>query len=94
MITHTPEEDKVTHILFFGGKEASERWETLKEQLKENEQKSPDKVFKLFANSFEKSSSHWQAKDEYLGDIKQGKHQTTAELDIYIKDLVHRYQFE
>ena len=52
-----------------------------------------DTVFKAFANSFEKSSSHWQAIDEYLYDIKQSKHQTTAELDIYIKDLIRRCQF-
>ena len=84
----------MTHILFFGGKEASERWEALKDQLEEQEQSDTTKVFKLFANSFEKSSSHWQARDEYLGDIKQTKHQTTAELDIYIKDLVRRCQFK
>ena len=52
-----------------------------------------DTVFKAFANSFEKSSSHWQARDEYLSDIKQDKNQTTAELDIYIKDLIRRCQF-
>ena len=28
--------------------------------------------------------------DEYLSDIKQDKNQTTAELDIYIKDLIRR----
>ena len=49
-------------------------------------------VFKAFANSFEKSPSHWQARDEYLSDIKQTNHQTMAELDIYIKDLI-RCQF-
>ena len=53
-----------------------------------------DTVFKAFANSFEKSSSHWQARDEYLSDIKQTKHQTTAQLDIYIKDLIRRCQEE
>ena len=40
---------------------------------------------------------HWQARDEYLSDIKQGKQgkqQTTAELDIYIKNLVRRCQFK
>ena len=42
---------------------------------------------------FEKSSSHWWARDEYLSDIKQDKNQTTAELDIYIKDLIRRCQF-
>ena len=52
-----------------------------------------DTVFKAFTNSFEKSSSHWQARDEYLSDIKQSKHQTMAELDIYIKDLIRRCQF-
>ena len=52
-----------------------------------------DTVFKAFANSFEKSSSHWQARDEYLSDIKQDKNQTTVELDIYIKDLIRRCQF-
>ena len=35
-----------------------------------------------------------QARDEYLGDIKQTKQQTTAELDLYIKDLVRRCQFK
>ena len=30
---------------------------------------------------------------EYLSDIKQDKNQTTAELDIYIKDLIRRCQF-
>ena len=41
MITHTPAEDKVTHILLFGCKEASERWATLKDQLHDTGQKNP-----------------------------------------------------
>ena len=93
-IAHTPKEDRVMHILFFGGQEASERWETLKDQLVGDDDKNADKVFQAFADSFEKSSSHWQARDEYLGDIKQTKQQTTAELDLYIKDLVRRCQFK
>ena len=93
-IAHIPKEDRVTHILFFGGQEATERWETLKEQLDEDDQKNSNKVFQAFADSFEKSSSHWQARDEYLSDIKQTKQQTTAELDLFIKDLVRRCQFK
>ena len=93
-IAHTPKEDRVTHILFFGGQEASERWETLKDQLEGDDEKNANKVFQAFAHSFEKSSSHWQARDEYLGDIKQTKQQTTSELDLYIKDLVWRCQFK
>ena len=93
-VAHTVEEAKVDTILFFAGQEASDRWETLKEQLTAEDQVKSEEVFKVFANSFEKSSSHWQARDEYLSDLKQGKQQTTAELDIYIKDLVRRCQFK
>ena len=93
MITSTPEAAKFTHILFYGCKEASQRWTALKDQVEETKQKDAETVFKAFANSFEESSNHWQARDEYLADIKQAKHQTTAELGIYIKDLVRRCQF-
>ena len=88
-----PQAAKVTHILFYGGKEASERWTALKDQVDQDKLDDAATVFKAFANSFKKSSSHWQARDEYLSDIKQTKHQTTAELDIYIKDLIRRCQF-
>ena len=88
-----PQAAKVTHILFYSGKEASERWTALTDQVHQTKLNDTDTVFKAFANSFEKSSSHWQARDEYLSDIKQTKHQTTGELDIYIKDLIRRYQF-
>ena len=64
----------------------------LKDQVEGNKDDS-DTVFKAFGNSFEKSGSHWQARDEYLSDIKQNKHQTMAELDIHIKDLIRRCQF-
>ena len=40
-----------------------------------------------------KAPVHWQAREEYLSDIKQDKNQTTAKLDIYIKDLIRRCQF-
>ena len=93
-VAHTPKEAQVDTILFFAGTEATDRWKTLREQMSAEDQASPDKVFKAFANSFEKSSSYWQAREEYLSDIKQNKQQTTAELDIYIKDLVRRCQFK
>ena len=52
---------KVTHIFFYGGKEASERWTALKDQVAEDKRMDAETEFKTFANSFEKSSSHWQA---------------------------------
>ena len=93
VIAGTPQIAKVTNILFYGGKEASERWTALKDQVDQHKLDDADTVFKAFANSFKKSSSHWQARDEYLSDIKQTNHQTTAEWDIYIKDLIRRCQF-
>ena len=36
MIAGTPNETKVTHILFYGGKEASEQWTALKDQVERN----------------------------------------------------------
>ena len=69
----TPQAAKVTHILFYSGKEASERWTSFKDQVAEDKIMDAETVFKAFANSFEKSSSHWQARDEYLADIKQAK---------------------
>ena len=63
----------------------------MKDQVEGNKD-DVDTVFKAFANSFEKSSSHWQARDEYLSDIKQTKNQTTAELDIYMDNRPVKFQ--
>ena len=63
MIASTAQATKVTHILFYGGKETSERWTALKDQVEEDKRNDAETVFKSFANSFKKSSSHWQAKD-------------------------------
>ena len=46
----------------------------MKDQVHEDKKIDAETVFKAFANSFEKSSSHWQARDAYLSDIKQAKH--------------------
>ena len=91
-VAHTKEEAKVDTIEN-SSLEATDRWKTLKEQMSAEDCKSSDKVFTALANSFEKSSSYWQAREEYLSDIKQSHQQTTAELNIYSKDLVRRCQF-
>ena len=93
VIADTPKAAKVTHIMFYSGKGASERWTAFKDQVDQTKLQDAETVFTTFANSFKKSSSHWQVRDEYLSDIKQTKHQTMAELDIYIKDLIRRCQF-
>ena len=70
-VAHTPKEAQVNTILFFAGTEATDRWKTLKEQMSAEDCESSDKVFTAYANSFEKSSLYWQAREEYLSDIKQ-----------------------
>ena len=46
MIASTPEEAKVTHILFYGSKETSERWTALKDQVDQTKLKDVDTVLK------------------------------------------------
>ena len=58
MIASTPQVVKVTNILFYDGKEASERWTALKDQVAEDKRMDVETVFKAFVNSFKKSSSH------------------------------------
>ena len=52
-IAHTEHDMKVNNILFLGGKEASDRWETLKDQGKKQE--DLEEVFEAFAQSSDKS---------------------------------------
>ena len=52
VIADTPEAAKVTDILFYGGKEASERWTVLKDQVDQIKLKDLQTVFTAFANSF------------------------------------------
>ena len=44
-VAHTPKEAQVDTILFFAGTEATDRWNTLKEQMSAEDQASSDKVF-------------------------------------------------
>ena len=54
IIAGTPNEAKVTHILFCGGKEASEQWTALKDQVEGNKDDS-DTLFKAFSNSLKRA---------------------------------------
>ena len=43
----------------------------MKDQVAEDKRMDAETMFKAFVNSLEKRSSQWQARDEYLADIKQ-----------------------
>ena len=55
IIAGTLHDTKVTHILFYGGKEASEQWTALKDQVDQNKLNDPNTVFKAFANSLRRA---------------------------------------
>ena len=93
IIAGTPNEAKVTHILFYGGKEASEQWTALKDQVEGNNDDSDTPCLRPLPIALKRAPVTGRPGNEYLSDIKQFKHQTMAELDIYIKDLIRRCQF-
>ena len=54
VIAGTPKEARVTHILFYGGKEASEQWTALKDQVEGNKDEA-DTVFKALPIALRKA---------------------------------------
>ena len=78
-------------ILVAGGDEAYNRWDTLEETV-ENK-KDVDQVWQAFEKSFEQSSSFWHFRDAYLADVRQEASETTADLDLCIKQIVKGCQW-
>ena len=79
-------------ILVAGGDEAYNRWDTLEETVKNKEE--VEQVWQAFEKSFEQSSSFWHFRDAYLGDVRQDDTETTADLDLRIKQIVRGCQWE
>ena len=83
---HVPEERQWALILVAGGEEAHNRWDTLEETVDDHTQ--VNQVWQAFERSFEQSTSFWHVRDTYLGDFRQGEDETTADLDLCIKQTV------
>ena len=83
---HVPEERHWTLILVAGGDEAHNCWDTLEEMVDDRTQ--VNQVWQAFERSFEQSTSFWHFRDTYLGDFRQGEDETTADLDLRIKQRV------
>ena len=86
-----PEERQYALILVAGGDEAYNRWDTL-EDMVENV-KDPEQVWNAFEKSFKQSTSFWHFRDAYLADFRQEPSETTADLDIRIKQMVRGCQW-
>ena len=78
-------------ILVAGGNEAYNRWDTLEETVQNKEE--VEQVWQAFEKSFEQSSSFWHFRDAYLADVRQADTETTADLDLHIKQIVKGCQW-
>ena len=87
-----PEERQWALILVAGGDEAYNRWDTLEERLKDR--KKVEQVWEAFKKSFKQSTSFWHFRDTYLADFRQDESETTADLDLHIKQTVRGCQWK
>ena len=86
-----PEEGQYALILVAGDKEAYNRWDTL-EDMVENP-KEVKQVWEALKKSFKQSTSFWHFRDTYLGDFRQEDTETTADLDLRIKQTISGCQW-
>ena len=75
-----------------GGNKAYNRWDTLEDMVEDR--KKVDQVWDAFEKSFEQSTSFWHFRDAYLADFRQDKSETTADLDLCIKQTVRGCQWK
>ena len=86
MADQVPEERQYALILVAGGDKAYNRWDTLEETV--DNPKKVDQVWDAFEKSFEQSTSFWHFRNAYLADFGQDPSETTAGLDLHIKQTV------
>ena len=75
-----------------GGDEAYNCWDTLEEIVEDC--KKVDQVWDTFEKSFKQSTSFWHFRDAYLADFRQDESETTADLDLHIKQTVRGCQWK
>ena len=92
MADQIPEERQLALILVAGGDEAYNHWDTLEETVQDG--KKVDQVWDAFEKSFEQLTSFWHFRDAYLADFRQDKSETTADLDLCIKQTVRGCQWK
>ena len=92
MADQIPEERQWALILVAGGDEAYNRWDTLEDTVADR--KVVKQVWDAFEKSFEQSTSFWHFRDTYLADFRQDESETTADLDLRIKQTVKGCQWQ
>ena len=92
MADQVPKERQYALILVTGGEEAYNHWDTLEDTVQDP--KKPEQVWDAFGKSFEQSTSFWHCKDAYLADFRQDPTESTADLDLCIKQMVRGCQWK
>ena len=87
-----PEERQYALILVAGGDEAYNCWDTLEDMVEDP--KKVDQVWDTFEKSFKQSTSFWHFRDAYLADFRQDPSESTADLDLHIKQTVRGCQWK
>ena len=88
--SNIPPERWYASIIGFLGTEGFKWWQHFNISKKDKEKKHPENVFKAFADTLEVLTSHWNHINEMYSNIRQGKQETTNQLDQCIKILVKR----
>ena len=86
-----PEERQWALILVAGGDKAYNHWHTLEDTVEDP--KEVKQVWEAFEKSFEQSTSFWHFRDTYLRDFRQDDTETTADLDLCIKQTIRGCQW-
>ena len=92
MADQIPEERQYALILVVGGDGTYTRWDTLEETV-ENPKKV-DQGWEAFEKSFDQSILFWHFRDTYLADFRQDPTESTADLDLHIKQTVSGCQWK
>ena len=90
MADQIPEERQWALILVAGSDKAYNCWDTLETV---NDKTKVDQVWDTFEKSFKQSTSFWHFRDAYLADFRQEELETTADLDLCIKQTVRGCQW-
>ena len=92
MAEQVPAERQYALILVAGGDEAFNCWNTIEETVEDP--KDSDQVWDVFEKSFKQSTSFRHFRDAYLADFRQYSTESTADLDLPMKESVRGCQWK
>ena len=92
MADQVSEERQYALILVAVGDKAFNCWNTFEDTVEDV--KKLEQVWDAFEKSFKQSTSFWHFRDAYLADFRQDPTESTADLDLCIKETVRGCQWK